>query len=67
MLVVYGLSTGEVMAMRSTKDSSVGTVGAVVQTLQTWGHIDVEPVTISLVKAIANARVHKTLPKHGPP
>ena len=38
VLVVYDLSTGAVMAMQSTKDSSVVTVGAVVQTLETWGH-----------------------------
>ena len=31
VLVVYDLSTGAVMAMQSTKDSSVATVGAVVQ------------------------------------
>ena len=36
VLVVYDLSTGVVMAMQSTKDSSVVTVGAVVQTLETW-------------------------------
>ena len=36
VLVVYDLSTGAVMAMQSTKDSSVVTVGAVVQTLETW-------------------------------
>ena len=70
MLVVYDLSTGAVMATQSTKDSSVVTVGAVVQTLETWGHTDVvlhadgEPATKSLV---ANARVHRTLPRHGPP
>ena len=33
--------TGAVMAMQSTKDSSVETVGAVVQPLETWRHIDV--------------------------
>ena len=36
VLVVYDLSTGALMAMQSTKDSSVATVGAVVQTLETW-------------------------------
>ena len=41
VLVVYDLSTGAVMAMQSTKDSSVVTVGAVVQTLETWGHTDI--------------------------
>ena len=40
VLVVNDLSTGAVMAMQS-KDSSVVTVGAVVQTLETWGHTDV--------------------------
>ena len=61
------------MAMQSTKDSSVATVGAVVQTLETWGHTDVvlhadgEPATKSLVRSVANARVHRTLPRHGPP
>ena len=70
--MVDDLSTGEVMAMRSTKDSSVQTVAAVAQTLETWGHIDVvlhaddESATKSLVRAIANARVHRTLPGHGP-
>ena len=39
VLVVY--DTGAVMAMQSTKDSSVETVGAVVQPLETWRHIDV--------------------------
>ena len=59
MLVVYDLSTGAVMAMQSTKDSSVETVGAVVQTLETWGHTDVvlhadgELATKSLVRSIA--------------
>ena len=73
VLVVYDLSTGAVMAMQSTKDSSVVTVGAVVQTLETWGHTDVvlhadgEPATKSLVRSVANARVHRTLPRHGPP
>ena len=71
VLVVYDLSTGAVMAMQSTKDSSVVTVGAVVQTLDTWGHTDVvlhadgEPATKSLVRSVANARVHRTLPRHG--
>ena len=66
-------STGAVMAMQSTKDSSVATVGAVVQTLETWGHTDVvlhadgEPATKSLVRSVANARVCRTLPRHGPP
>ena len=61
---VYDLSTGAVMVMQSTKDSSVETIGAVVQTLETWGHTDVvvhadgEPATKSLVRSIANARVH---------
>ena len=73
MLVVYDLSTGAVMEMQSTKDSSVVTVGAVVQTLETWRHTDVvlhadgEPATKSLVTSVANARVHRTLPRHGPP
>ena len=54
VLVVFDVSTGAVMAMQSTKDSSVVTVGAVVQTLETWGHTDVvlhadgEPATKSL-------------------
>ena len=62
VLVVYDLSTGAVMTMQSAKDSSVETGGAVVQTLETWGHTDVvlhadgEPATKSLVKAVANAR-----------
>ena len=49
------------------------TVGAVVQTLETWGHTDVvlhadgEPATKSLVRSVSNARVHRTLPRHGPP
>ena len=57
VLVVYDLSTGAVMAMQSTKDSSVVTVGAVVQILETWGHTDVvlhadgEPATKSLVRS----------------
>ena len=34
--VVYDLSTGAVMAMQSTKDSSVETVAAVAETLETW-------------------------------
>ena len=38
VLVVYDLSTGAVMAMQSTKDSSVATGGAVEQTLEMWGH-----------------------------
>ena len=72
VLVVYDLSIGAVMAMQSTKDSSVATVGAVVQTLGTWGHAvvlhaDGEPATKSLVRSVANARVHRTLPRHGPP
>ena len=73
VLVVYDLSTFAVMAMQSTKDSSVVTVGAVVQTLETWGHTDVvlhadgEPSTKSLVRSVSNARVHRTLPRHGPP
>ena len=73
VLVVYDLSTGAVMAMQSTKDSSVETVAAVAQTLETWRNTDVvlhadgEPATKSLVRAIANARVHRTLPRHGPP
>ena len=41
VLVVYDLPTGAVMAMQSTKDSSVETVAAVAQTLETWGHTDV--------------------------
>ena len=73
VLVVYDLSTGEVMAVQSTKDSSVETVAAVAQTLETWRHTDVvlhadgEPATKSQVRAIAKARGHRTLPKHGPP
>ena len=72
-LVVYDLSTGAVMAMQSTKDSSVVTVGAVVQTLETLGHTDVvlhadgELATKSLVRSVANARVHRTLPRQGLP
>ena len=60
VLVVYNLSTGAVMAMQSTKDSSVETVAAVAQTLETWGHTDVvlhadgEPATKSLVRAGGN-------------
>ena len=71
--LLYDFSTGAVMAMQSTKDSSVVTVGAVVQTLETWGHTDVvlhadgEPATKSLLRSVANARVHRTLPRHGPP
>ena len=73
VLVVYDLSIGALMAMQSTKDSSVETVAAVAQTLETWRHTDVvlhadgEPATKSLVRAIALARVHRTLPRHGPP
>ena len=74
VLVVYDHSTGAVMAMQSTKNSSVETtVAAVAQTQETWRHTDVvlhavgEPATKSLVRAIANARVHRTLPRHGPP
>ena len=72
VLVVCDLSIGAVMAMQSTKDSSVATVGAVVQTLETWGHAvvlhaDGEPATKSLVRSVANARVHRTLPRQGPP
>ena len=65
--------TGAVMAVQSTKDSSVETVAAVAQTWETWRdtdvvlHADGEPATKSLVRAIANARVHRTLPRHGPP
>ena len=61
MLVVYDFFSGAVMAIQSTKDSSVETVAAVAQTLETWGHTDValhaggEPATKSLVRAIANA------------
>ena len=72
VLFVYDLFTGAVMPMQSAKDSSVETVGAVVQTLATWGHTDVvlhadgEPSTKSLVRASANARMHRTLPRHGP-
>ena len=73
VLVVHDLSTGAVMAMQSTQDSSVKTVAAVAQTLQTWRHTDVvldadgELATKSLVTAIANRRVPQTLPRHGPP
>ena len=73
VLVVYDLSTGALVAMQSTKGSSVETVAAVAQTWETWGHTDVvlhadgEPATKSLVRAIANARVHRTLPRHGLP
>ena len=73
VLAVYDLSTGAVMAMQLTKDSSVETVAAVAQTLETWRHTDVvyhadgEPATKSLVRAVANARVHRTLPRHRPP
>ena len=68
VLVVYDLSTGAVMAMQLTKDSSVETVAAEAQTLETWRHTDVvlhadgELATKSLVRVIANARVHRTLP-----
>ena len=73
VLGVSDLLTGAVMAMQSTKDSSVETVGAVIQSLETCGHTDMvlhadgEPSTKSPVRAIANARVHRTLPRHGPP
>ena len=56
---------GAVMAMQSTKSSA--------QTLETWGrtdvvlHADRELTTKLLVRAIANAPVHGTLPRHGPP
>ena len=59
--------------MLSTNDSSVETVAAVAQTLGMWGHTVVvlhangEPATKSLVWAVANAQVHRTLPRHGPP
>ena len=49
------------------------TVAAVAQTLETWRHTDVvlqadgEPTRTSMVRAIANVRVHRTLPRHGPP
>ena len=49
------------------------TVASVTQTLETNGHTDVvlhadgELATKSLVRSIANARVHRTLPRHGPP
>ena len=71
VLVGYDLSTGAVMAMQSTKDSSVETLAAVAQTLGTWRHTDVvlhaEQARKSRVRAIANARVHRTLPRDGPP
>ena len=73
VLVVYDFSIGAVMAMQSTKDFSEVTVSAVVQTLETCGHTDVvlhadgEPATKSLVTSVANVRVHRTLPRHGPP
>ena len=72
VLVVYDLSTGAVMAMLSTKDSSVVTVGAVVQTLETWGHTDVvlhadgEPATKSLVRSVARMLESIELCQGGP-
>ena len=36
VFVAYDLSACAVMAMQSTKDSSVETVAAVAQTLETW-------------------------------
>ena len=36
VLIVYDLSSGAVMAMQSTKDSSVETDATVAQTLETW-------------------------------
>ena len=48
-------------------------VAAVAQTVEAWRHTDVvlhadgESATKSLVRASANARVHRTLPRHGPP
>ena len=52
VFVVYDISTGAVMAMQSTKDSSVETVAAVAQTPETWDtdvvlHADGEPTTKS--------------------
>ena len=65
VLVVYDLSSGAVMAMQSTKDSSVETVAAVVQTLETWGHTDVvlhadgEPECIGLSRVMVRLTVIK--------
>ena len=72
VLVVYDLSTGAVMPVQLTKNASVETVAVVAQTLETRDtdvvlHADGEPATKSLVRATANARVHRTLPRHGPP
>ena len=55
-----------------TLPSSSVAARAVVQTLETWGHTvvlhaDGEPATKSLVRSVANARVHRTLPRHRPP
>ena len=59
--------------MQVGKDCSPDTVAAVSQTLDTWGHTNVvlhmdgEPSSKALVRAVAGARGHRTLPRHGPP
>ena len=73
VLLAYDLTSGAVSALQVGKDTSATTVAAIVQVLDTWGHADVvlhmdgEPSSKALVKAVAAARGHRTLPRHGPP
>ena len=73
VLLAYDLTSGAVSALQVGKDCSATTVAAVAQVLDTWGHADVvlhmngEPSSKALVKAVAAARGHRTLPRHGPP
>ena len=72
-LLIYDLTSGAVTAVQVGKDCSPDTVAAVSQTLDTWGHTNVvlhmdgEPSSKALVRAVAGARGHRTLPRHGPP
>ena len=72
-LLVYDLTSSAVSALQVGKDCSATTVAAVVQVLDTWGHADVilhmdgEPASKALIRAVAAARGHRTLPRHGPP
>ena len=72
-LIVYDVATGAVAGIQTTKDTSKITVDTITRVLETWGHADIvlhmdgEPASKSLVKAVAAARPHRTMTRHGAP
>jgi hypothetical protein len=72
VLCVIDITSGAVAATQTDKTANTYTVNFVVQALNSWGRTkvvlqaDQEPATLSLVRAVAQARQHPTIVRHSP-